>query len=56
MKLNAPKKVKKGQEIYSTLNCPTGPDQSKIQIMFHKKSPVQDFIKMTLSLAKLFPI
>ena len=28
-----------------TLDCPTGPNQSKAQILFHKKVPQKDYYK-----------
>ena len=32
-------------------NCPTGPNLPKFQILFHKKSQPQDFLKMILCLS-----
>ena len=34
------------------INCPTGPNQPKSQILLHKNSSQQDFIRNTLATAK----
>ena len=40
-------------KIMKLLNCPTSPNQLKPQILFHKKSQIQEFIRWTLAAAQI---
>ena len=40
----------KSTKNFWTLNCPTGQNQPKSQILFQKENPLQDFIRITWGL------